>query len=317
MRILVLGGSGFIGAALVSRLVEKGHDVAVSTRSAARPAPESSSGQGRLSWVRWDGVDGQALQTLLGGVDAVVNLLGENLAARRWSPEQKARIVDSRVRAGEALAEAFVLRGAEGLPLPHTLLQASACGYYGLWEDMAAAPECTEASPVGAGFLADTCLVWESASRAVETLDVRRCLLRTAPVLGRGGGFAAKMLPSFRAFAGAIPGSGKQPLSWIYIDDAVSAMVHLLEHETAAGPYNLSSPNPVTMETLARTLGQVLHRPVMFRAPGFLLSLVLGEMAGEMLLAGQKALPCKLLSEGFTFAHPQLEEALRCMLRGQ
>lgn len=310
MNILTLGASGFIGSALVEGLRSCGHDVVASTRGAARSNEAVEAKRGGLAWIRWDGVDAEALAPALDGVDAVVNLLGENLAARRWTPEQKARIVQSRVRSAQALCRAFAVRAAEGKSVPRTLIQASACGYYGLWDDMEHAPLCTEESPAGRGFLAETCLKWEAASRQAEDFGVRRCLLRTAPVLGPGGGFLQKMLPAFRLGLGGSLGSGRQPLSWIFLDDAVRAVLHLLEHERLQGPFNLSSPQPASMARFVAALGQALRRPTFFRVPACILRLTLGEMAEEMLLAGQAAAPAKLTASGFAFACPDLKQAL-------
>lgn len=310
MRVLVLGGSGFIGSALVGVLRDRGHDVVVSSRGVARSGEKPQTERGGLAWFRWDGKSVDALAEALDGADAIINLLGENLAARRWSAEQKSHIVQSRIRSGQAIGQALAVRAAAGKPMPHSLIQASACGYYGLWEDMDRVPLCTEEYPAGRGFLAETCVAWEASTRQAEEMGLRRCLLRTAPVLGPNGGLLQKMLPFFRLGFGGTPGSGRQPFSWIYLEDAVNAVLHLLAHTELRGPFNLSSPHPVSMGAFVKALGRAVHRPVFFRMPATVLRLALGEMAEEMLLAGQAALPERLVASGFTFTCPHIEQAL-------
>lgn len=314
MRVLILGGSGFIGSALVKALLFRGYAVLVSTRGASRAGHVGTPGLGSLTWVHWDGVDGQALVPHMHGVDVVINLLGENIAAHRWSKGQKARILHSRIAAGNAVTQAFLLCKAAGHTLPHTLLQASACGYYGTWGDARSAPCCTEGMEAGTGFLAETCIAWEAATNAVEPLGVRRCIVRTAPVLGAGGGMLAKMLPLFRCCMGAVLGSGMQAMSWVHIDDAVAAMVYLAEQDTLSGPFNISAPHPVMQREFVASLAKILHRPAWLHIPGRVLGLLLGQMAQELLLTGQKAVPARLQGEGFIFSFPRLEGALEQIL---
>lgn len=298
---------GFIGTPLAMALAERGHEVLVSTR---REVHEGNRPDARIRRATWNGRDATALVPLLDGVDAVVNLLGESLAAGKWTPEEKRRIVESRTQAGEALTFALNSRRQRGLSLPQTLIQASATGYYGLWADAATAPLCEEDTPSGTGFLADTVRAWEISTEAAESMGIRRCRIRTAPVLGPGG-FVGRLIPSFRWFAGGVPGTGRQPLPWIHRADEVDAIVFLLEHGETSGAYNLCSPELTTMRAFCKALGRVMRRPVWVPLPANLLQAVFGDMADEILLSGQRTVPARLLDAGFTFGHVELEAALR------
>lgn len=313
MHVLILGGSGFIGSVLIKALLSRGYGVHCTTRGATRGS--SQWAKGSLDWLHWDGTSAADLVPLMQGVDVVINLLGENIAAKRWSKVQKERILSSRIRVGNAVSQAFLQCKAAGHALPHTLVQASACGFYGIWADAATAPVCTEASPAGQGFLAETCVAWEASTIAVEGLGVRRCILRTAPVLGPNGGFLQKMLPVFRLGLGGVLGTGKQPMSWVHLQDVVEAIVHLMEHPELAGPFNLSAPQAVTMRDFVHSLGRVLHRPTLLPVPALVLEMALGQMAQELLLTGQTVQPARLQAAGYAFAYPQLEGALEQILR--
>ena len=279
MRVIILGGSGFIGRALTQALISRGDEVVVPTRHV--PAATPSTGP---EYQLWDGQDHSSLSQLLNGADAVINLLGENIAAKRWSSVQKVK--------------------------PKVLIQASAIGYYGFWPENASAPDCTEDSPAGSGFLATTTIQWERSTQQAEHLGLRRCVIRTAPVLGLGGGMLAKLLPVFQLGLGGPVGTGRQPFAWIHLDDEVAAILFLLDHEELSGPFNLVAPEHSTMNDFVQSLGKVLKRPVWLPVPSPLLRLGFGDMADELLLAGQKASPVRLLEHGFVFRHPTLDSAL-------
>lgn len=313
MRVLILGGSGFIGSAVVKALLLQGISVRISTREFARTGPSDS--RAGLERAHWNGRDGQALMALMDGVDVVINLLGENIGAHRWTKVQKNRIRQSRIIAGNAITQAFLQCKSTGQALPHTLVQASACGYYGVWDDFDTAPCCGEEANAGQGFLAETCIAWEASTVAVEPLGVRRCILRTAPVLGPRGGMLSKMLPSFRACLGGTFGTGLQPVSWVHLDDAVAAIVYLVKNSSLRGPFNISAPQPVLMKDFVADLATALHRPALLHLPAFMLQWTLGELADELLLKGQKAVPTRLQAEGFVFAYPQLDAAIEQILQ--
>ena len=304
MRVLVIGATGFIGRNLVTRLVEKGNTVTVFTRSYRRA--KSIFGE-KVNIQQWKTDEYILLQEVAHKVDVVVNLAGENLAARRWSGDQKRKILSSRVNVGKALS--FALK--QSWDKPYLLIQASASGFYGFSET----EEFTEKSPNGKGFLPMVTRQWEDSVRNVEEDNTRKVFIRSGPVLGRRGGMLPKMLLPFRFFAGVYPGSGKQWLSWIHIDDEVNAILHLMEDKKSSGVYNLTAPHPVRMKDFAKTLGKVLRKPAFFRVPGFLLKAIYGDMAKETILQGQRVVPERLQEEGFEFKFPGLEEALRDILK--
>jgi uncharacterized protein (TIGR01777 family) len=194
---------------------------------------------------------------------------------------------------------------------PKILIQASAVGYYGLRAD----EELDETSPPGEGFLAALARDWEDSTFGAASLGVRRVVVRSGLVLDRDGGVLPRFLRQFRLFAGGPLGNGKQWLSWIHRRDEIAGIRFLLEREDLAGVFNLTAPGPLTMKGFAQTLGRVMRRPAWFPVPEFLLRLLFGQMAEETLLAGQKVLPRALLKAGFRFSYPDLELALREILR--
>ncbi len=301
MRVVITGGTGFIGRALARSLIKDGHQVVVVSR-----APERAKGlPAAVSVAAWDARSKDSLATILGGSDGVVHLAGESIAAGRWTAAKKRRIRDSRVDSSRAVAEAMMTIE----PRPRVLIQGSAVGYYGSRGET----ELKEDEAPGDDFLAHICCEWESASEGVQESGIRRAVIRTGVVLSPGGGALARMLPPFRLFLGGPLGSGRQWFPWIHLEDEVGAIRFLLEHETRGGPYNLTAPMPVTNGEFSSTLGRVLGRPSVLRAPGFALRLALGEMA-EMLLDGQRAVPHRLQEEGYKFRFGELETALRDLL---
>ncbi|MBP7674752.1 MAG: TIGR01777 family oxidoreductase [Thermoanaerobaculia bacterium] len=294
MRVVVTGGTGFLGRALVAALAGRGDEAVVVTRDPSRAGlPPGARGTG------WDG-----LATAVDGAGAVVNLAGETIA-QRWTTAAKARIVGSRAQAAERVGAA--LRAAKGPPA--VLVNASAVGYYGNRGD----EELTEESLAGNGFLAETTLAWERAAREAVPDGVRLVLLRTGFVLGEEGGGLSKMLIPFRFGLGGPLGSGRQWVPWIHRDDLVALLLAALDDARFEGPVNATAPAPVPMKELAAALGRVLRRPAFAPAPAFAIRAAMGEMAA-LVLDGQRALPGKALALGFSFRFPDLEPALRDLL---
>lgn len=302
MRVVVAGGTGFIGSALVETLRRDGHEVVVLTRRAGLSLPEGVRAEA------WDARTPGPWRRVLAGADAVVNLAGESIAARRWTPAQKRRILESRVHATRALVDAL----AEAEPRPRVLVGGSAVGYYGPRGD----EEVTEAEPAGDDFLARVCVAWEQEARRAEDLGVRVALLRTGVVLGRGGGALPRLVLPFRLFLGGPLGSGRQWVPWIHRDDLVDLIRFLIGRPDAAGPFNGTAPRPVTQAELCRALAAVLRRPCWLPAPAPLLRLALGEMADALLLSGQRAVPARAQALGFRFRYPDVADALRDLLAG-
>ncbi len=295
MRVAVTGATGLIGSALLPALRAAGHEVV----SLVRRPPRPEAGE-----CYFDPLAGLMDPQALEGVEAVIHLAGENIG-QRWTPAVKERIRRSRV-AGAALLVEAMERG----PRPRVFLSASAVGYYG---PRGEEPVTEETGP-GQGFLAQVCREWEEAALAASRLGVRVAVARLGVVLSPQGGALARMLPLFRLGLGGPLGSGRQYVSWVAIDDAVAAFLWLLAGEGLEGPFNVTSPEPVTFRELARTLGRVLGRPAFLPVPALALRLAFGEMAQETLLSGQRALPKRLLEAGFQFRFPRLEEALSHLL---
>jgi uncharacterized protein (TIGR01777 family) len=298
MKIVVAGGSGFLGEPLVKQLLGRGDEVAVLTRNPA------SVRAGRP--LQWDGRSQGAWSDEAAAADVIVNLAGENIGGGRWTAERKKRLVASRLDATHAIVEALRREPSRR----RTLVNASAVGYYGNRGEEVL----DESSTRGAGFLAELVEQWETAARAAEDL-ARLVVMRFGVVLDRSGGALKKMLPPFRFGIGGPIGSGAQWMSWIDREDAVRAVVWAIDQELARGVYNATSPHPVTNRDFTRSLGRALHRPAFMPVPAFALRLLFGAMAEEVLLGGQRVMPRRAEAEGFTFVRPRLDEALGYELR--
>jgi uncharacterized protein len=305
MRVVVAGGSGFIGEQLCLELVQAGHRVDILSRRPEALAGRLPSGVRARAW-RPPRVD-PGWETTVAEADAVVNLAGASLANGRWTAQRKVLLRDSRVDATRALVTAL---GNGGGP-PRVLVNASAIGYYGDRGEV----ELPEASPPGDGLLASICVDWESAAREAEQLGVRVVLTRFGVVLGEGGALPRLVLP-YRLFVGGRLGSGRQWMSLVHGSDVVGLIRHALEDDAISGPLNAVMPAPIRNAELARLIGDVLHRPSALPAPAAALRLALGsEMADEMLLASQRVLPVETLAGGYQFRFPKVEGALRDALR--
>jgi uncharacterized protein len=302
MKIVIAGGSGFLGSSLSRALTRDGHDVSVLTRSATSKATSAS----RLSFVQWmpDGTAG-TWATVVNDADVVVNLAGESIAAKRWSASQKQKLRDSRLRATRSLTSAI----RDAARPPAAFISGSAVGYYGDRGD----ETITETSPPGTDFLADLAKDWEAAANEVSSLT-RVALVRTGIVLDRTGGALPKMLPPFHMFVGGPLGTGTQYMPWIHKEDWVRMVSWMMTTEGARGPLNATSPSPVTNAEFSKALGHALKRPSLLPAPAFALRIALGEMADALLLSGQRALPVRATDLGFSFRYSNIDEALASVL---
>lgn len=295
MRILVSGSTGLVGSDLVLFLTNAGHQVSRLVRSG------NSSGS-----VRWDPETGTIDRSGLEGIDAVVHLAGENIAAGRWTAAKKARIRDSRVKGTRLLSESIAGMARP----PRVLVSASAIGYYGDRGDEVLREE----SPPGSGFLPEVCRQWEAATNPATRKGIRVVHLRTGLVLSGKGGALAKMLLPFKMGVGGKIGSGRQYMSWITLDDHCAVILHCIQAGTLQGPVNAVSPSPVTNLEFTKTLGRVLSRPTIFPLPAVAARIALGEMADDLLLASTRVEPSKLVASRFGFRYRDLEPALRFVL---
>jgi uncharacterized protein (TIGR01777 family) len=292
VRVLVTGGTGFIGRAFVGALRERGDDAIVVSRRAA-------AGSGVVSW---DAVEREAERA-----DAVVHLAGEPIADARWTPARLQLLRDSRVRTTERIARAVAASPRK----PRVLVSGSAVGIYGMREDDR---ELDETAAAGDDVLARMAVDWEGAADPARAAGVRVVHPRTGVVLGRGGGALARMATPFRWFVGGPIGSGRQWVSWIHLRDTVRALIFALDNESLAGAVNVVAPHPVTMNDLARAIARALARPSVMRVPSFALRAALGEGVARLLLTGQNVVPRRLLDAGFAFEFPDVERACADLL---
>ncbi len=296
VRVAITGSNGLIGTALRRSLEHDDHDVVPIVRRPGLPGT-----------VHWDIDRGYIDAAALEGLDAVVHLAGEGIGDKRWTDEQKRKILESRAKGTGLLATALAGLATK----PWVLVSGSAVGVYGDRGD----EQLTEASPPGSGFLADVVTAWEAAAAPAEAAGIRVVKIRTGIVLDRDGGALAKMASIAKLGVLGKLGSGRQWMSWITLTDEVRAIRFLIDSDIS-GPVNLTAPAPVTNAVLTKALGRVLHRPTVVPVPRFGPKLLLGrEMATELLLQGQRALPDVLLDAGFEFKHDDIESALRDVLR--
>jgi uncharacterized protein len=303
-RVLVAGASGFIGRALVADLAAQGAQVVVLTRNAGASGGRFPDG---VRVAEWDGRTAAGWAHHADGALAVVNLAGDNLAQGRWTRAKKLRIRESRTAPGAALVESV----RQARTKPRVFVQASAVGFYGNPGEA----EIDEGSPSGAGYLAGVVREWEASTRQAEDLGVRRVVIRSGLVLGRGGGVWPSLVRPFRFFAGGPLGNGRQWFSWISLEDEVRAVRFLVEHDDLAGIFNLVAPQPLREAELCGIVGQRLRRPCWLPTPAWLLKLLFGEKAGETLLVSQRVFPRRLEAAGFKFRHPDAPAAVEALIR--
>jgi uncharacterized protein (TIGR01777 family) len=296
MRVAVTGSSGLIGSGVVRALAERGDE-------AIRVVRPGSRGKG----IFWDPAAGQIDVAGLEGVDAVIHLAGEPIVGV-WTHSRKRRILQSRVQGTSLIAKTLAALNKR----PGCLITASGINYYG---NRSPAQEVDETTGKGAGFLADVVEQWEGAAGAAREAGIRVAHARTGLVLAKGEGTLKFAAPVFYAGIGGTLGSGRQIWSWVALDDVVGSYLHLLDH-ALSGPVNVVAPNPVSNAEFTRVMGQVVHRPTIFRVPAAILRLG-GELAEELILSGARIVPRKLLESGYQFRYPELRPALQAVLAGE
>ncbi|HEX5068974.1 MAG TPA: TIGR01777 family oxidoreductase [Vicinamibacterales bacterium] len=303
MRIVIAGGSGFLGQALTTYLSAGGHEIIVLGRGAG-----SASSQSQVRAVHWtpDGKSGRWADAV-DGADAIVNLAGAGIADRRWTAARKQLLLDSRVNSTRSLIAA--LRAARAKPA--VFVQQSAVGFYGSFDN---GPDCDERSAPGTDFLARICVAWEAEAQPAAGSGSRLVVLRTGIVLSHSGGALKRMLLPFRLFVGGRIGSGRQVMSWIHLDDWVGMTVWAITNPAVSGPLNVTAPNPVPNAEMARAIGRAVHRPSVFPVPGIVMKTVFGEMATDTLLRGQRVLPRRATELGFQFLYPTIDQAMPAAL---
>ena len=296
MKILITGASGLIGQALTKQLNASGHTTVAAVRREPRRNDE----------VQWNPTTGEMSPSAFDGIDAVVHLAGAGIGDKRWTDAYKMEILQSRTLGTALLADTMASLDKK----PSVFLSGSAIGIYGQRDDT----ELDEDATIGTGFLADVCRDWEAASAAASAAGIRTVLLRTGIVLSPKGGALKKQLPLFKLGLGGKFGNGKQWQSWISITDEVNAIIHLLT-SNLSGAVNLTAPNAVTNAEFTRVLASVVSRPAILPIPSFGPKLLLGgELADALLFTGQRVVPNALVADGFHFAHPTLDVALRALL---
>jgi uncharacterized protein len=301
MRIVLTGGTGFIGRPLCAALCQKGHRITLLTRRIEAQWPCGST----VTAVEWNGREAGAWEQCLDGADVVINLAGAPIADGRWNDARKQLLMDSRILTTRLLVEALSRRSSK----PRTLISASGIGYYGASDDRVL----DEGAAHGQDFLSYLCILWEAEALRAAELGVRVVMLRTGMVLEQDGGALPKMLLPFRFFAGGPIMPGTQWVSWIHRHDHIGLIQWLLTTTSVSGPVNAVAPEAVTMNQFCHALGRALHRPSWLPVPGFALHLALGEL-GTLMTTGQRVIPAKALSHGYVFQYPKLEPALRAIL---
>lgn len=299
MHIFITGGTGFVGPALVRRLLAGGHALRLWVRSPERAREQLGDLATKVELVPASG-GAAAMQTAIADADAVVNLAGEPVIGKRWTEKQKQSLAASRVGITDQIVAAIA-----ATPRQRVLVSTSAVGYYG----DTGAREVDEDSPPASGFLAELSVAWEQAALRASAYDTRVVLVRVGLVLGRGGGVLGQMLPLFKLGVGGPLGSGDQYFPWVHLDDLVELYAAAITDPRLQGPVNGVAPGIVTNREFARALGRAVHRPAILRVPPFALRLALGEAAGA-LVDGQRVVPRRTQALGFRFAYPELNAAL-------
>lgn len=301
MKIAITGATGFVGTRLVEKLAKQGHHLIIFTRSCAKANQKfPASAFPNLEIIKYTPTESGKWQEKISGTDAIINLAGEPIAEKRWSESHKQVLLNSRKIGTQKIVEGI----KNAIQKPFVLINFSAIGYYGTSETLTF----DENSNSGNDFLAEICQNWENSAQKVKESGVRLVIIRSGIVLGNGGALA-KMLPAFNLFVGGAIGTGKQWFSWIHIEDIVNLIIEAINRSEIEGIFNGTAPNPVTMNQLCTTLGEILDRPSWLPVPEFVLQLLLGDGA-KVVLEGQKVLPKKTQSIGFNYQYPNLKDAL-------
>ena len=307
MNICIFGGTGLIGS-ILAIVLSKNHTVRIITRDIEKHKTRFPA---HIILSEWKGEDA-TLATQIEGCDAIVNLVGENISGGHWSAQRKQVLYTSRIHTGKQLVQA--IRSLK--QYPRVFIQASGIGYYPTIANIEDTQPCTETHEPGIGtFLTYLAQHWEDSTKAVESLGVRRCIIRTSPVLARHGGILPVLSKPFLFYMGGYPRPGTQPFPFIHLEDEVRAIVHLIENESSSGPYNLIAPEAITTKDFCKTLARCLHKPCYFPLPQWSMRLLFGEMAEELIIQGVFATPHKLLEEGFLFTYPSASQALSDILK--
>jgi len=302
-KVIIAGGSGLIGHALIAEFISHDYSVTILTRN-----PQSLDRlPDKVAVLGWRELKAGDHDKMWESTSAIINLAGESIAgdglfSLRWTPKRKKAILESRLKAGEAISQA--VRTAKHKP--DVLIQASAVGYYGMQRRD---DPLDETSPAGEDFLAEVCRAWEASTGALGDIGVRRLVVRIGVVYSYAGGALPRQALPFRFFVGGPLGDGRQWVSWIHITDIARAVRFLVEKSSCRGIYNLCSPQPVTNAEFSNVLGESLHRPSLIPLPGFVLRFFFGE-AASILLGGQRVIPKRLLDDGFHFQYSSIKEAL-------
>jgi uncharacterized protein (TIGR01777 family) len=303
MKVTITGGTGLIGSALLHHLSPEDFDITVLSRS----KEGESKNFPHVEYTHWDVNSSGPWIDKIGQSDAVINLAGENIAGKsffpsRWTPEKKQRIIDSRVQSGEAVVRAI----NQSPTKPQLLIQASAIGYYPFQSDNKIQ---TERSPSGTDFLSEVSLAWENSTSGVESLGVRRAVIRIGIVLSSDSGALPRLLLPHKLFVGGPFGAGNQWYSWIHISDICNAIKFILSSGANSSIYNLTAPNPVSNKDFSKILGRILSRPSWLPLPGFVMRSMFGEVS-DVVLKGQRVIPENLQESGYSFLFPDLQSAL-------
>lgn len=300
MNYLVTGASGFIGKALCKKLLSEGHSILALTHKKTKSKQVNSP---NYITIGWDETNVPAVSEQLNSLEGVFNLAGEGIASGLWTKAKKERILFSRVKTGKRLVE--LIRSLK--KKPRFFIQASAIGYYGIESRNIE----NESAKRGKGFLAEVTEQWETSTSEIESMGVSRIVARIGFVLGQGGGALGMMILPFRFYLGGPVGSGNQIVSWIHLKDLIEGLTYIINQQGLSGIFNFTAPQPVNMYGLSEQLGLAINRPSWLKVPAFSLRLMMGQMAEEMLLAGNPVKPERLKSAGYEFQFPHIRNALK------